>query len=109
MKKIIIERKSPRYQMQVRIFFVAGNVEGEGVVLNLCREGCCVRCETEVPVEAELDAWIYFPDYEWPLKVDRAVVRWVKPDEFGLQFLDMQPAQMERLRAFLAEKKFRVG
>ena len=34
MNKPLIERKTPRYQMQVRIFFTAGELEGEGVVLN---------------------------------------------------------------------------
>jgi hypothetical protein len=104
-----IERKTPRYQMQVRIFFVSGSLEGEGVVQNLSKGGCCVISETQAPEGAEVNAWIYFPDYERPLKVDQAVVRWTKPNQFGLQFLAMQPAQRERLRLVLAGKKFRVG
>jgi hypothetical protein len=109
MPKPLIERKTPRYQMQVRIFFVSGTEEGEGVVQNLCKDGCCVLCEGAARNGAEIHAWIYFPDYEWPLKVDRAVVRWTKENQFGLQFLELQPAQRERLRTVLAEKKFRVG
>jgi hypothetical protein len=105
----LVERKTPRYQMQVRIFFASGSLEGEGVVQNLSRGGCCVTSETTAPDGAELNAWIYFPDYEWPLKVDRAIVRWTKPNQFGLQFLGLQPAQQARLRSVLAGKKFRVG
>lgn len=109
MDKPLIERKTPRYQMQVRIFFTAGELEGEGVVQNLSKGGCCVQSDTGAPDGAELNAWIYFPDYEWPLKVEQAVVRWHKEDQFGLQFVELQPAQRERLRTVLAGKKFQVG
>jgi hypothetical protein len=109
MAKPLIERKTPRYQMQVRIFFASGSEEGEGVVQNLSKGGCCVTSETTVPEGAEFNAWIYFPDHEWPLKIERAVVRWTKADQFGLQFLELQPAQKERLRTVLAGKKFRIG
>jgi len=109
MGKPLVERKTPRFQMQVRIFFASGSLEGEGVVQNLSKGGCCVSSETAVPTGTDLNAWIYFPDYEWPLKVDRAVVRWTNSGQFGLQFLALQPAQLARLRSVLAGKKFRVG
>jgi hypothetical protein len=60
-------------------------------------------------VGTEIDAQTYSLDYEWPLKVQRAAVRWLKGDIFGIEFLESLPAQRERLRILLAEKKFKNG
>ena len=56
-------RKTPRFQMQVRIFLTAGEVEGEGVVLDLSKGGCRVKGEADLLVGSEVDAQIYFPGY----------------------------------------------
>lgn len=109
MKSRLVQRKTPRFQVQVRIFFSAGDTEGEGVVLDLSKGGCRVQCETGVAVGTEIEAHIFFPDYEWPLKVSRAGVRWINGDVFGVEFLELLPAQQARLRTLLTEKKFKIG
>ena len=108
MNDVRIERKAPRFLTQVRIFLAAGDIEGEGVVLDLSKGGCRVQCEAELSAGSEITAQIYFPDYAWPLKVQRAIVRWIKADVFGIEFLELLPAQRERLRVLLAEKKFKI-
>lgn len=109
MDRVLVERKTPRFHTRVRIFFTAGDSEGEGVVLDLSKGGCRVQCEHGVAPGAEIEAQIFFPDYEWPLKIKRAVARWATEDMFGMEFLELLPAQLSRLRAVLAEKKFRSG
>lgn len=109
MDESLMERKTPRFHTQVRIFFTAGASEGEGVVLDMSKGGCRVQCETDIAPGAEIEAQIYFPDYEWPLKIQRAVVRWTNGDVFGVEFLDMLPAQKSRLRAMVVQKKFQFG
>lgn len=109
MDRARVERKTPRFRTQVRIFFTAGDLEGEGVILDLSKGGCRVQCETTVAVGTEIEAHVYFPDYEWPLKIQRAVVHWVDAEMFGVEFLDLLPAQRSRLRAMLADKKFIAG
>ena len=99
------ERKSIRLKAKLRIFFSGGGVEGEGTVLDLSKSGCRVDCESEILTDTDVAAWIYSPDYDWPLKIERAVVRWVSPKVFGLEFLEILPAQKERLRLVLNEKK----
>jgi len=74
-------------------------------VLDLSKSGCRVDCESEIVKDTDVAAWIYSPDYDWPLKIERAVVRWVLPKVFGLEFLEILPAQKERLRLVLNEKK----
>ncbi len=100
----MMDRKAPRFKTQIRIFFSGSEIEGEGTVLDLSRGGCRVQCETELSAGTEVEAWVYPPDYDWPLKIERAIVRWTKAAEFGLEFLQIQPAQKERLRLVLNGK-----
>ena len=104
-RHVMQERKTIRLKAKLRIFFSGGGVEGEGIVVDLSKSGCRVDCESEIVKDAVVAAWIYSPDYDWPLKIDRAVVRWVSPKVFGLEFVEILPAQRERLRIVLNEKK----
>lgn len=99
-------RRAPRLKTQIRIFFSGseGAVEGEGTVADLSKTGCKVESETDVAVGTELEAWMYPPDHGWPLKIERAIVRWSEDYEFGLEFLAMLPAQRERLRLALERR-----
>ncbi|MGQ0809954.1 MAG: PilZ domain-containing protein [Nitrospiraceae bacterium] len=101
------DRKSPRLQTQIRIFFTDGHIEGEGTVLDLSKDGCRVESETYLHTGVEVEAWIYPPDHDWPLKVESAVVRWSKDNVCGIEFIKMQPAQRERLRLVMNEKNLR--
>lgn len=99
------KRKTTRLKAKLRIFFSGGDVEGEGTVVDLSKSGCRVECESQIVKDTAVAAWIYSPDYDWPLRIERAIVRWVSPKAFGLEFLDLLPAQKERLRLVLNEKK----
>lgn len=98
-------RKAPRHTLQCRIFFAAGTLEGEGTVYNLSKTGCHVRCETTVQPGMDLALSFFIPDYGWPLRVDHAIVRWARGEDFGVEFVEMQPTQRERLRLFLTTQK----
>ena len=97
-------RSVPRHKLECRTFFAGGGLEGEGVVVDLSRSGCKVRCETVPDAGAELEINLFLPDYPRPLKVERSVVRWVKGERFGVEFLDIQASQRERLRIFLGSQ-----
>jgi hypothetical protein len=99
------ERKTTRLKAKLRVFFSGEGIEGEGTVLDLSKSGCRVECESDIAKDTEVAAWIYSPDYEWPLKIHRAIVRWASQHSFGLEFLEFLPAQKERLRIVLGEKK----
>lgn len=101
------ERRVQRFKAEFRIFFSGEGGEGEGTLLDLSKTGCRVQSETEAGSGSEVAAWIYPPDHDWPLKIDRAVVRWTKQTEFGLEFVEMLPAQKERLRLVLDDKRQR--
>ena len=45
-----------------------------------------MQCEADFLTGTEVDAQIYCPDFEWPLKIKRAIVRWIDKDVFGVEF-----------------------
>ena len=96
-------RQAPRYKHQCRIFFAGGMTEGEGTITDLSKAGCKVHCETTVEIGMTLELSFFMPDHPWPLKVDRAVVRWIQGEVFGVEFLNMKPSQRERLRLFISD------
>ena len=96
------ERKAPRHPAHIRIFFSHEGLEGEGVIRDLSKHGCRVESETVPIVGQELEASLFSPDFDWPLKVENAVVRWTGHESFGLEFVELAPPQRERLRRLIA-------
>jgi hypothetical protein len=98
---------SERFPVRIDAIFYTGGMETEakGTISDLSKGGC--RAESHVPPNAgaELRLSIMMPDYAWPLKVDRAIVRWVKNRCFGIEFLSMHSSQRDRLTRFIMRVK----
>ena len=104
-------RTSERFAHRSRIEYcgVTVAIEGHGVVIDLSKSGC--RMETNIVPNkgAELKLQLFLADYSWPMKVDRAVVRWVKNRTVGLEFVALQSSQRERLVRLIMKLKQDVG
>ena len=65
---------------------------GDGMLMDLSLHGCRIKgappfsCGTRL---RRLQLWL--PDQAQPVKVEQAVVRWVKDDQFGVSFLEVPP------------------
>jgi hypothetical protein len=94
-------RIATRHKLACRAFFSGSGLEGEGLINDLSKTGCKLQCQTIPEAGASLKVDLFLPDYPRPLKVERGVVRWVKGDTFGVEFVDIQASQRERLRVFL--------
>jgi len=94
-------RIATRHKLNCRAFFSGGGLEGEGLVNDLSKTGCKIQCQTVPEAGATLKVDLFLPDYPRPLKVERGLVRWIKADTFGLEFVEVQASQRERLRVFL--------
>jgi len=96
-------RQSPRFTVHCPIAYAGGNLAGVGIVSNLSTAGCKVGSSTAVGTGANIELRIYIMGApEFPMKVDQAVVRWAKEQEFGLEFISFWPKEEERLRRFVA-------
>ena len=104
-------RTSERFQQRIRVEFSAleSSVEGKGMVTDLSKGGSCVESDVLPPKGTELRMSLFLPDFTWPMKVERAVVRWVKRSTFGVEFMTVQSSQRERLARFIMKLKEEAG
>jgi PilZ domain len=100
------ERRGRRLKLNCRLFFFgADDFEGEATILDLSTGGCQATSLSEVRVGTPLRLSLFLQDQEWPLRIDEALVRWVKGPTFGLEFTKIRPAQRERVRAIIMKAK----
>ena len=102
----IAERRGRRLSLSCRLFFFGENdFEGEATILDLSTNGCQANSLTEVRVGMTLRLSLFLHDQKWPLRIDQALVRWVKGQSFGLEFTGIRVAQRERVRAIIMKAK----
>lgn len=94
-------RKFPRFEIRLPVSFSGPGGAGEGVVVNLSREGCCIESDARPSAGTYLDLRLQLPDDASPLGIDSAAVRWLTEEEFGVQFLYMKQVVHARLDAFV--------
>ena len=100
------ERRGRRLNLSCRLFFFGeDDFEGEATILDLSTGGCQATSLTEVQVGATFRLSLFLQDQEWPVRIDEALVRWVKGSAFGLEFTEIRSAQRERIRALIMKAK----
>jgi len=98
-------RKARRVELSCTLRFSSGEIEGEATITNISTSGC--RAESDVNVAEGLDfqILIHIPNESPAVKVERASVRWVSDNAFGLNFILFFPSERARLRTFLEHIK----
>jgi hypothetical protein len=92
-------RKDPRFPVQFRSSFSSINiVSGIGILGDLSVRGCRVLSAVQVRPGTEVELRIEISDQEPPLQVNRAVVRWCRGGNFGLEFVSLTADQWARLQ-----------
>jgi hypothetical protein len=100
------ERRGRRLRMECRLFFFGEeDFEGEGLILDLSSRGCQARSLIPVQVGMRLRLSLLLRDQEWPVRIEGAMVRWVKGNSFGLEFIEIRSAPRERIRWLLMKVK----
>ncbi len=104
-------RAAERFPLRSRVLFsgIDLTVEGEGTISDLSKTGCRVQSDTQPSKGIDLKLELFLSDYSWPMKVDRAVVCWIKGRTFGLEFVSLQAAQRDRLIRVIMKLKQDVG
>ena len=94
-------RKARRVELRCTLRFSSGEIEGEGTITNISPSGC--RAESDINMAEGLDVQIliHLPGQSPPMSVERASVRWVSGDAFGLSFILFFPSERARLHTFL--------
>lgn len=93
------QRKHPRFQVRFRSSFTSLNiVGGDGNITDLSLRGCRVESQTEVRPGTSLEVRIHTSEEEPPLKIQEAVVRWSRAQQFGMEFVTLEPEEWARLQ-----------
>ena len=93
------QRKNPRFPVRFRSSFTSLNiVGGDGNITDLSLRGCRVESQTEVRPGTSLEVRIHTSEEEPPLKIHEAVVRWSRAQQFGMEFVKLEPEEWARLQ-----------
>ncbi len=100
------ERRARRVALTCHVFLTADpGLSGEARLLDTSTTGCRLTSTLPVRQGQELRMSLLLNDHPWPLQIDKAVVCWMKGDEFGVKFLAIRPSVQERLRCALMKQK----
>ncbi len=101
MSEIPVNRRmTPRFRVRFRGSFtgeVERTVEGEGTVIDLSVGGCRVETETMVPAGSYLELRVHVSDLDEPMRIEAALVIWLRDREFGVKFIRIPPEEQKRL------------
>ena len=91
------QRKNPRFPVRFRSSFTSLNiVGGDGNITDLSLRGCRVESQTEVKPGTALELRIHPSEDEPALKIQEAVVRWSRAQQFGVEFVTLEPEEWAR-------------
>ncbi len=100
------ERRARRIALRCQVFLAADQgLTGEAHLLDTSTTGCRLTSSVAVRLGQELRISLLLNDHPWPLQIDKAVVCWIKGQEFGVKFLAIRPSVQERLRCALMKQK----
>lgn len=92
-----VMRKNHRLKKLVPVRYLGDGIVGEGIIKDLSLSGSYITGNAPVTVGAALALQIFVPGDPVPLLIDRALVKWVKRSEFGVDFDTPQPKIAERI------------
>ena len=100
-------RKSRRVATDCRLEFTGEDeVVGEAEVLDVSSTGCMAKSDSRMPPGLQMKVSLFLSDgHDWPVRVDEAVVRWARGGEFGVEFLAIRPAQLQRIQQFVIKTR----
>jgi len=97
----ITNRQYVRVAAKFPVTFVISRIRQEGTVTEIALGGCSLEVNVVLAIGAKFRMDIRISENEPPLVVDQALVRSVRPTGFGIQFMEIQDAEKERLGRLL--------
>jgi PilZ domain len=98
-------RKSRRVDLKCMLGFSSGEMEGDAHVTNISTGGCRAESDINVAEGLEFHVLLQLPGQSSSVRIERAMVRWVKDNIFGLSFILFLPSERARLQTYLDKIK----
>ena len=91
------KRMFERVTITQRVAYRNAQGRGEGTLLDLSPRGCRIQGVAPGSCGTRLRVKLWLADPSRSVEIELAAIRWVKPDEFGVLFLDVPPYVQRRL------------
>ena len=91
------QRKHDRVRVEYLASLSGSSYRAKGTILNLSVGGCRIRTTFMIKKDDCLGVLIDIPKYDRPLYVSRAEVRWSDGQNFGMEFIQMEMEDQQRL------------
>lgn len=86
-----------RFPLNYPVIFGGAPFVGEGVLTNLSLKGCSVTCNREVLCGSDVRVSMFL-NHELPaLPVELGIIKWVKGNQFGVEFVRVPVEAQQRL------------
>ena len=95
-------RSHRRFPVKCAVDYMTPDWVGKGIVRNLSRGGWRIEGDRTVTPGTILTLTVWLPRESIPVKVERAIVRWVSGRAFGIKILVMEPAEGMKLERLVA-------
>ena len=95
-------RKDQRFKKLAPVRYRGDGIAGEGMIEDLSLNGSYIIGNAPVSAGMALALQMFVPGDPEPVLIDRAIVKWVKRSEFGVDFDTPQPKVAERVTAIIA-------
>ena len=92
-----VMRKNHRFKKLVPVRYLGDGVAGEGLIEDLSLTGSSMTGNVAVCTGMALALQIFVPGDPDPILMQGAIVKWVKAQEFGVEFNPLQPKVTEQI------------
>jgi hypothetical protein len=96
-------RQYVRINAEFPVTFTVSKLKHQGKVTEIALGGCSLEADIVLAMGAKMKMEIRVLDAQPPIAIDVALVRSVRPTGFGIQFMEIQPQEKERLGQTLEE------
>ncbi len=93
----ITARQYVRMAVRYPVTFVVSRITQQGTLTEIALGGCSLEANIVLALGAKLKLDILVSEKEPPIVIQLAVVRSVRPTGFGIQFMEINDAERERL------------
>lgn len=94
-------REYDRMPMKFPLTFKDSGVDGKGTAINVSMGGCSFTTLNQVAIGMVLRLCLEISDDVAPVEVDAAVVRYVRGQSVGVEFLQWRQSERDRLQLFV--------
>ncbi|MBA5868068.1 MAG: hypothetical protein GDA67_15355 [Nitrospira sp. CR1.3] len=96
-------RKHRRVPAQVKGYLLGNSHEVEGTMIDLSLGGAKFESDLDVHPGKVIVIRLVIPGVEEPVSIPEAMVRWVGPQQFGVEFQNVDQDELDELEQLLVE------